>query len=222
MSDRVIIGRWESDGGKYWVELYRDAYGYGYDGKGCGGFIGKVTEPEAVEFIASKTVGGAAHFHPGKRPMRRTVTTYTVEPKRFNVGTASEWVADVPTVTFRTAAGLLRWALNARVFRHGVGGVPYPTRFDDKYIGDRRDVGRDYHLLDTFRKYEITAAHLTAMRNAQRRYEEIVHYLREVEPQWTEGPVINYADNSIERTDTDKYGNTRRVMLKAPSGDACF
>lgn len=76
MDERTIIGRWESDGGKYWVELYRDAYGYGYDGKGCGGFIGKpeaVTEAQAVEFIASKTVGGAAHFHSGKRPMRRTV-----------------------------------------------------------------------------------------------------------------------------------------------------
>lgn len=72
--ERRTIGRWESDGGTYWVELYRDAHGYGYDGKGCGGFIGNVTEAEALRFIEPKTVGGAAYFHPGKRPMKRTIT----------------------------------------------------------------------------------------------------------------------------------------------------
>jgi hypothetical protein len=32
-----IIARWESRGGKHWVELYADEHGYGYDGNGCGG-----------------------------------------------------------------------------------------------------------------------------------------------------------------------------------------
>lgn len=73
---RTVIARWESDGGKYWVELYRDKWGHGYDGKGCGGFLGKhdvMTEAQAVERIERDTVGGAGVYHSGKRPMRRTV-----------------------------------------------------------------------------------------------------------------------------------------------------
>ena len=76
MSQRAVIGRWESDSGKYWVELYSDQWGYGYDGKGCGGFLGKhdtLTEAQAVDRIERDTAGGAGVYHPGKRPMRRTV-----------------------------------------------------------------------------------------------------------------------------------------------------
>lgn len=73
---RTLVGRWESDGGKYWVELYRDQWGYGYDGKGCGGYLGKITEAEALRWIEERTAGGAAFFHPGKRPMSRVTPAH--------------------------------------------------------------------------------------------------------------------------------------------------
>ena len=79
-SKRVVIGRWESDGGKYWAELYRDAYGYGYQGKNSGGNMGRdvTTDAEAVAWMEARTASFPAsrtgnYFHPGKRPMRRTV-----------------------------------------------------------------------------------------------------------------------------------------------------
>lgn len=77
MSDtRTVIGRWESDGGRYWVELYTDQWGYGYDGRSCGGFLGKydsITEEAVIEFMTARIAGNAGFFHPGKRPMRRTI-----------------------------------------------------------------------------------------------------------------------------------------------------
>lgn len=39
--------RWESRGGKYWVELYADERGYSYRADGGGGFFGKDTETAA-------------------------------------------------------------------------------------------------------------------------------------------------------------------------------
>lgn len=150
---------------------------------------------------------------------------YTIEGKpRTRVGadgTVREETA--PCVELSTAAGLLRWALNSRVFAHHVGGVPYPTRFDDCYLGYRDgDKGHDYHLVDTFSLHTITSAHLTTMRRAQRRYLEIVHYLREVEPEWQETRRISYMDNSVVAVETNKYGQTRNRAITPPSGDACF
>lgn len=131
--------------------------------------------------------------------------------------------------TFSTAAGLLRWALRERVFDHRVGGVPYPTRFDDVYLGRRdHDAGQDYHLIDTFTPWKITGDHLAAMRRVQRRYGEIVHHLREVDPGWepdtSVSPTveIHYADNSVELHEVNRYGGKRRRTLVAPHGDACF
>lgn len=72
--ERTMIGRWESEGGRYWVELYRDQNGYSYDGKGCGGSLGNgvTDDAAAVSWIEQRTAGSAGHFHPGKRPMQRT------------------------------------------------------------------------------------------------------------------------------------------------------
>jgi len=76
MDERRTIAQWESDSGKHSVTLYSDAWGYGYDGTGCGGFLGKyseMTEEQALAWVEPKTAGGAAFFHPGKRPMRRVI-----------------------------------------------------------------------------------------------------------------------------------------------------
>lgn len=135
-----------------------------------------------------------------------------------------------PDVTFHTAAGLLRWALNTRQLEHRTGGRPYPTRFDDKWLGDPDDTSRGsaYGIIDSFSRYEWTPELRQAMQRAAWRYREIVRYLREVEPEWkpdtsvSPSGEIHWADNSIERQEINKYGKTRIVRLKAPSGDACF
>jgi hypothetical protein len=134
------------------------------------------------------------------------------------------------TRTFLTAAGLLRFCLEQGVFRQRyINGKPY--RFEHLHLGQRdHDKGYDYHLIDTFTRWQITGDHLAAMRRAQARYLEILHHLREVEPQWrpdtertgNESGLVHYADNSTERHEVNKYGKRRYVMVDPPSGDACF
>jgi hypothetical protein len=128
--------------------------------------------------------------------------------------------------TFLTGAGMLRWALDARMLAHHTGGVPYPTRFDDKWLGEP---GRStYGMIDTFCRWRFTPEHLTAMQRAAKRYREIFTYLREVEPEWRPdtdvSPTgeIRYADNSTVLYEVSKYGHKRFRTLVAPSGDACF
>lgn len=78
MNARTTIARWESDGGKYFAELYRDQWGYGYDGSNSGGSLGRdvTRETDAVAWMEARTTTFPAsrtgnYFHPGKRPMRR-------------------------------------------------------------------------------------------------------------------------------------------------------
>lgn len=79
MSEHTVIARWESDGGKYYAELYADQWGYGFNGTNSSGTIGKVTETEALAWMEERTASWTqsrhgGYFHPGKRPMRRTDT----------------------------------------------------------------------------------------------------------------------------------------------------
>lgn len=79
MTERTVIARWESEGGKYYAELYHDQWGYGFTGTNSGGSIGNVTEAEALAWMAERTTSWTqsrhgGYFHPGKRPMRRTDT----------------------------------------------------------------------------------------------------------------------------------------------------
>ena len=49
-----LVGRWESRGRKYWLELRLVAEGYTYHGDNCGGFLGnKITEEQAFEKMQS-------------------------------------------------------------------------------------------------------------------------------------------------------------------------
>lgn len=122
---------------------------------------------------------------------------------------------------FTTAAGLLHWAIREGAFSQRFANRAVATP-DELHLSARRDVGADYHRIDTFFRWKIEPEHLDAMYRALTRFKEIVHYLREVEPEWVKGEEIHYMDNSVERHDTDKYGNTRRVIVKSPSGDLCF
>jgi hypothetical protein len=46
--NKELIAKWEARGGKRYLSLYRDKYGYCYQGEDCGG----VLPPFAVDFAA--------------------------------------------------------------------------------------------------------------------------------------------------------------------------
>lgn len=82
MTDRTLIARWESDGGKYFAELYADQWGYGFTGKNSGGNLGRAVthEADAMAWMEARVAAFPAsptgnYFHPGKRPMRRVSIT---------------------------------------------------------------------------------------------------------------------------------------------------
>jgi hypothetical protein len=43
-----LVCRWQSRGGKYWVELWHDQFGYFYRTDNGGGFMGEITFQEAI------------------------------------------------------------------------------------------------------------------------------------------------------------------------------
>lgn len=52
----MIIARWQSKSGKWWVHLYKNAHGYSYRGVDCGGFIGALEgeDTKAIAYIESR------------------------------------------------------------------------------------------------------------------------------------------------------------------------
>ena len=68
---RQVIARWESRGGKDWVEVYQDRYGFGYEARnGCGCF-GSATREQAMAEIQRQLDMGC--FCSQKSPMRKVV-----------------------------------------------------------------------------------------------------------------------------------------------------
>lgn len=56
-----------------------------------------------------------------------------------------------------------------------------------------------------------------------KRHRQFCHYVQEVLPEWQDtGEIIAWADNSADKVQRDKDGNTRRVQIEAPHGDRCF
>lgn len=45
------IHRWESKGGKNWIELFKEDVGYSYDSSNGGGNLGNITEAQAIQEI---------------------------------------------------------------------------------------------------------------------------------------------------------------------------
>lgn len=71
---RTTIARWESRHGAHYVELYRDAYGYGYTGNDCGGSLGKfANENTAIERMEAKVKTGYFLPDSAKLGMKRTI-----------------------------------------------------------------------------------------------------------------------------------------------------
>ncbi len=46
--DKRMVARWESRGGKTWIELYADQWGYSYRGNDCGGNRGALADDAAA------------------------------------------------------------------------------------------------------------------------------------------------------------------------------
>jgi hypothetical protein len=126
------------------------------------------------------------------------------------------------TVEFGTVTELAEWAIRERVFDHRTGGVPYPTRLEDVYLGSRNhDPGTDYYVIDRFAGWEVTPDHLAALRTEKVRLQAEAEQA-EINAGWRTVEEIPYMDNSVEAIQEDKNGNRRRVTVKPPSGDACF
>lgn len=124
--------------------------------------------------------------------------------------------------TFPTAAHVLRWAIDEDVFdRWGRRGKP--EHFGDPYLGR-------YAVFDSFCRWRITPELKAAMIKAQTRFNEIMYYLHEVEPEWrpdvertgNAAGHLCFADNSTELHEINKYGQRRHSYVTAPHGDACF
>jgi hypothetical protein len=156
---------------------------------------------------------------------------YTItKPKiTYRGANCPDRVIPAETRTFTTAAGLLRFCLNEGVFSQRYVNAR-PKRFEHLYAHRQGTGSGGYFPLDTFCQWKGIRDHMAAMVRAHARYCEILHYLREVEPEWrpdveatgnAEG-IVHYADNSTERHEINKYGKRRHVMITAPSGDACF
>jgi hypothetical protein len=78
-----VIARWESRGGKYWVELmYNPAFRLAngtvvisahYQGGGCGGGIAATSEDNAIATMQSRIDAGCFQADANKTPMRRVL-----------------------------------------------------------------------------------------------------------------------------------------------------
>ena len=60
--------RWESKGGKYWVELRHDKFGFSYKGHDCGGYLG--TSPQTVNSFMDRLKAGEFQADANRTPMR--------------------------------------------------------------------------------------------------------------------------------------------------------
>lgn len=69
----TLVARWESRGGRDWVELRKDAYGYVYSGNGCSGGLGTATLEQAMEFMEQRTAAGMRLFCSQKSAMKKVI-----------------------------------------------------------------------------------------------------------------------------------------------------
>jgi hypothetical protein len=69
---------------------------------------------------------------------------------------------------------------------------------------------------------QCTREQVTALITLADRYRRLVHYVREVWPVWRKTGSVEYADNSVEMIETNRWGGTRRRMALAPHGDLCY
>lgn len=73
-------------------------------------------------------------------------------------------------------------------------------------------------------RWRMTFEQYKALAPVAQRLSQMHHFFTEVDAAWKDvpGTTVSYMDNSVEVTQRDRHGNTRRKLLVAPSGDACF
>ena len=126
--------------------------------------------------------------------------------------------------TFRTPGALLRH-LAATVGQHGHKRSPGGFFLGLRDYRTGKPSGFAVHEAGRWlRWHKISADDLDRMMRVQDRYRAFVHYLTEILPAWQEvpGSRIHYGDNSVEATERDKWGNTRRKIITGPHGDICY
>jgi hypothetical protein len=126
-----------------------------------------------------------------------------------------------PDREFITAMGMLRWAMDTGMIRRrGAWGNTVPGADEMERVSIPYAGSNDW---DSFKTgYYFSVEQVAAMGAALSRYRAILHHFREIEPEWTQVAQTNYADNSTEVREVNKYGATRTRMTVSPSGDACF
>jgi IMP dehydrogenase/GMP reductase len=67
----MLIARWESKSGKYWVEVTRKEWGVSYEAPRATGSLGKVTDTEALEEMQKRVDMGYFQPDANKIPMKR-------------------------------------------------------------------------------------------------------------------------------------------------------
>lgn len=73
---REVVARWESRGGKDWVELCHDEHGFSYHGNGCRGWFGEgTTLPQAMTFMEREAAAGMQVFCSQPSAMNRVEVT---------------------------------------------------------------------------------------------------------------------------------------------------
>lgn len=126
--------------------------------------------------------------------------------------------------TFRTPGALLRH-LAATVGQHGHMRKPRDFHLGLRDHRTGKPSGYSVHVAGGWlRWHKLGADELEAMMRVQDRYRAFVYYLTEILPEWEEvpGSKILYMDNSVEATERDKWGNTRRKVIDTPHGDICY
>lgn len=69
-AEKREVAHWATPSGKWWATLSVDGLGiFTYDGAGCGGTLGRMSEADALADMERKIAGG--YFQPGKTPVKR-------------------------------------------------------------------------------------------------------------------------------------------------------
>ena len=99
---KIPVARWESVGGKYWVELchypaFRFADGTvkpaaTYTGPGCMGSLGIISEPDAIAEMQQRVDTGQFQADANKTPMRRLTRVFRTSDGYTLYRSGNQWV----------------------------------------------------------------------------------------------------------------------------------
>jgi hypothetical protein len=114
------------------------------------------------------------------------------------------------------------WAL-VRMMTHRTTENVYPVKASDFLRGKLSfdDGNSDPLFMLCLRRAPVDKR--AEMQALEKRYNRFCRYMKETRHNWKQIEVTHYADNSTEATEKSSLtGETRRVMLRYPSGDLCF